>query len=393
MTAGVIESVFFFQPLNIVARRKLRDAAEYLADVWAVQQTSSPLALARCLTQISSWVGTAPVPDGMLAMAEGGSPLVNRIERLAEWKRASSVPARVTIVAALAFVALVATSAPIFSAVPSGQNEVLASLTVTSELKASPDSVIKYSGPTGSLTQRFAWALSQNVNRPHWIGWKSQAAPLSGNFSAASSTLHLEFGNNNAPTLSAIVRDASDEQQAGLLVRVPDGRARESDIDAVAFLPMTKPVWLGGDPVIWLGGADVRESLSLLETLRKSSRNPDMRRELAAGYAIHSDPNLVIPGIRMLLETEGSSDVRSEAIQWLARMHGGDSRTIDLLKDAALRGNDHDSRVEAVDGLRLSMTQGSARARAALMDLADKAGDMGVRSEAMQALYRNKTNR
>ncbi|HUQ20519.1 MAG TPA: M56 family metallopeptidase [Gemmatimonadaceae bacterium] len=394
MTAGVIESVFFFQPLNIVARRKLRDAAEYLADDWAVQQTSSPLALARCLTQISSWVGTAPVPDGMLAMAEGGSPLVNRIERLAEWKRASSLPARVTVVAALAFVALVATSAPIFSAVPPGQNEILASITVFSEKRnVSPDSVIRYSGPAGSLNERFAWALSQNVNRPHWIGWKSQAAPLSGNFSAASSTLHLEFGANSAPMLSTLVRDAADEQQAGILVRVPGRTAREAEIDAVAFLPMRKTVWLGGDPVMWLGAADVRESLSLLERLRKSSRNPDMRSELAAAYAIHSDPNLVIPGIRMLLEGEGSSDVRSEAIQWLARMHGGDSRTVDLLKDAAMRGNDQDSRVEATDGLRLAMNEGSTRARAALMDLADNARDMRVRSEAMQALYRNKPNK
>ena len=45
---GTIERTFFFQPLNRVARAKLCDSAEFLCDQWAVQQTRSPLALARC---------------------------------------------------------------------------------------------------------------------------------------------------------------------------------------------------------------------------------------------------------------------------------------------------------------------------------------------------------
>ncbi len=46
---GALERAFFFQPLNRVARAKLCDSAEFLCDQWAVQQTRSPLALARCL--------------------------------------------------------------------------------------------------------------------------------------------------------------------------------------------------------------------------------------------------------------------------------------------------------------------------------------------------------
>lgn len=390
MGAGIIESVFFFQPLNIVARRRLRESSEYLADDWAVQQTSSPLALARCLTQISSWVGSVPVPDGMLAMAEGGSPLVSRIERLAEWQRSSNAPARVTVLVAAAFIAVVATSAPIFSAVPPTNNEIVASLTATRRTRSeSPDSVIRYSGNRGSLDQRWAMALSQNLEHPRWIGWETEAAPMNGR-TAASSTPHLPFPETGAPTLASLVGSPSPSSRQGILVRFNGGPASESGMAGVAFHPMDSPVYLGGEAVIWLGPADARESLALVQRLQRNSRNPDIRSELAAAFTIHPEGDAVINAVTALLKSEGSSDVRTEAIQWLARIHGENPRAIDLLKTQSLSGRDSDSRIEAVDGLRLVMGRGSSAARVALKQIADSAPDMRVRSEAMQALERNR---
>ena len=82
---GLLNAVLFFQPLNVLARRRLREAAEHLCDDWAVQQTGSPLALGRCLTAVASWTSTRPVPllEGTHGIAEGGSPLVHRIRRIA----------------------------------------------------------------------------------------------------------------------------------------------------------------------------------------------------------------------------------------------------------------------------------------------------------------------
>jgi beta-lactamase regulating signal transducer with metallopeptidase domain len=389
MGAGVIESVFFFQPLNIIARRKLRESSEYLADDWAVQQTSSPLALARCLTQISSWVGSVPVPDGMLAMAEGGSPLVSRIERLAEWRRSSSAPARVTVLVAAAFIALVATSAPTFSAVPASNNEIIASLVKNRRPQAdSPDSVIRYAGNRGSLEQRWAMALSQNLEHPRWIGWETDAAPVNGR-TAASSTPHLPFPEKGAPTLASLVGSPTASSRQGILVRFNAGPASESGIAGAVFHPMDSPVYLGGEAVIWLGPADARESLAMVQRLQRSSRNPDIRSELAAAFTIHPDADAVIDAVTAVLKSEGSSDVGTEAIQWLARIHGENARAIDLLKTQSLSGRDSDSRVEAVDGLRLVMSRGSAAARAALKQIADSAPDMRIRSEATQSLTRH----
>lgn len=81
---GVIESVFFFQPLNRMARRRMQEAAEYLCDDWAVHHTGRGLTLAKCLAEVAGWVTQRPRPrpQPKPAMTQGGSPLVRRVERL-----------------------------------------------------------------------------------------------------------------------------------------------------------------------------------------------------------------------------------------------------------------------------------------------------------------------
>jgi Zn-dependent protease with chaperone function len=83
----VIEGIFFFQPLNIVARRRMQESAEFASDAWASSRVARPLDLAHCLARVAEWTIAAPrlpVP----AMAEGQGPgrrgpvLVRRVERL-----------------------------------------------------------------------------------------------------------------------------------------------------------------------------------------------------------------------------------------------------------------------------------------------------------------------
>ncbi|MBA2390851.1 MAG: hypothetical protein H0V67_11420, partial [Geodermatophilaceae bacterium] len=111
-TAGIVESVFFFQPLNRVARQHLRDAAENLSDDWAVRHTGSALGLARCLTDVASWISPTTIPRATLAMAEGGPPLVRRVERLTQWREPSMFAAQLRPLAPFVLLALVALVAP-----------------------------------------------------------------------------------------------------------------------------------------------------------------------------------------------------------------------------------------------------------------------------------------
>lgn len=80
--ARALEAVFFFQPLNRIARREIHDAAEFLCDDWAVVTTGEPVTLARSLARVASGM-TPGLPQPALAMARGsGSPLVERVERI-----------------------------------------------------------------------------------------------------------------------------------------------------------------------------------------------------------------------------------------------------------------------------------------------------------------------
>ena len=79
--AVLVESVFFLQPLNRLARRRLQEAAEYLCDDWAARQTGGGLTLAKCLAEVAGWIqarGAVPVSG----MAENRSQLVARVHRL-----------------------------------------------------------------------------------------------------------------------------------------------------------------------------------------------------------------------------------------------------------------------------------------------------------------------
>jgi beta-lactamase regulating signal transducer with metallopeptidase domain len=117
--ARAIEMVFFFQPLNRVARRRLQEVAEYLCDDWAVARTSRPVMLAKCLAAVAEWVGRAPARSTprlhpISAMVEsGGSPLVRRIGRILGGRRAPhALTSRVAFAASVCALAALAGVAP-----------------------------------------------------------------------------------------------------------------------------------------------------------------------------------------------------------------------------------------------------------------------------------------
>lgn len=71
-----------FQPLNQFVRREWQKSAEFQCDAWAVARTGSPLALARCLTEVASWRLDRSLCAPTLAATGRRSGLGARIERL-----------------------------------------------------------------------------------------------------------------------------------------------------------------------------------------------------------------------------------------------------------------------------------------------------------------------
>ena len=82
--ASLLERLFFFQPLNRLARRRIQESAEYLCDDWAVGRTGSGLTMAKSLMKVAEWMHAEPSPVPLAGMAENPSHLVSRVKRLVE---------------------------------------------------------------------------------------------------------------------------------------------------------------------------------------------------------------------------------------------------------------------------------------------------------------------
>jgi beta-lactamase regulating signal transducer with metallopeptidase domain len=84
---GLLEAVFFFQPLHRMARRHLHELIEFQCDDWAMALTRSRLPLARSLTEVADWIVEREEPDLAAGMSAQGSALARRIERILDPER------------------------------------------------------------------------------------------------------------------------------------------------------------------------------------------------------------------------------------------------------------------------------------------------------------------
>lgn len=81
VATALVRSLFWFQPLNALADRRLDALAEIGADAWAVGATGDRRALAQCLARCATELGRARAPAFAIAMT-GGSRLLHRIQNL-----------------------------------------------------------------------------------------------------------------------------------------------------------------------------------------------------------------------------------------------------------------------------------------------------------------------
>jgi len=81
---SVMEQVFFFQPLNRLARARMQEVAEYLCDDWAAARNGSGLDVARGLASVAGWLDGRASTIPLAGMAEHPSQLLARVTRLLE---------------------------------------------------------------------------------------------------------------------------------------------------------------------------------------------------------------------------------------------------------------------------------------------------------------------
>ena len=81
---SVLEQLFFFQPLNRLARARMQEVAEFLCDDWAAARNGSGLDVARGLASVAAWLDGRPATLPLAGMAEHPSQLLARVTRLLE---------------------------------------------------------------------------------------------------------------------------------------------------------------------------------------------------------------------------------------------------------------------------------------------------------------------
>jgi len=93
IAARMIEGVFFFQPLNRLARRRMMESAELDADARAISVTSRPVTLAKCLARVAEWTSSERTLFAPAMAERRTSSLIRRVRRLTSEPEPPPAPA------------------------------------------------------------------------------------------------------------------------------------------------------------------------------------------------------------------------------------------------------------------------------------------------------------
>lgn len=392
LVAGVVESVCFFQPLNRLARLRLRESAEYLCDDWAVRQTGLRLGLARCLAEVAAWVapGRDPIPSGTLAMAEGGSPLLLRVQRLLDGRgedAARSPLLRGLLAAGL--LAAVVTAAPAITP-PDGRLSAAASegaddLPPESGAQSGEVRVVRAPDPSLPLAARWSWAeaaAARAGDRVYWIAYPVPSLVPAGEAVISDSGAWSLDELDRAPlgrTLGIPAAGEGGRSPVVLLFRMRDPRSGPVRMERVGLRSPSVGMRLDA-PVYLLGPATPAESFALLRDRYRSLPETERRGTLLEAISVHPAPG-VAGYLTRLVEDGRDADVRRAAVEGL-KWHATDEGLALLARVARADGSAEVRRqaVESIGGMD------HPRAGAVLREILDSGSAPEVRRQAVEAL-------
>ena len=310
LAAGVVARLFFVQPLNLLAARRLRGLAETLSDEWAVRRATTASALARCLVRVAEW-GLAP-KTGVVGIVERPSSLHARVRHLLDTPR---MPRPVSLVARLVLgvvvLAVVAAAAPrtdltgdrlfpVSFLAGDGHGPIL----------VAPDSI-------ATLDGRWAWAEAEVRRRGldgAWFGYAIARTRLHPGEVFIADSRGMDPSELEGPSvltarlLGPLTGRAAD--LVGLFVS-PSGEGIPSDVSVRTLSVLGD---LGGRPVVWLGVITVSESLDHWTRPAPAWPAPLEARRVTA-LAVHPLPTRVLPLLDAVALSDAPAEVRVQAVE------------------------------------------------------------------------------
>jgi len=415
LLAVVLERVFWFQPLHRLARRSLRDSAEYLCDEWSARETGSPLALARCLEAAAGWLRNdePALSPAASPMARSGSPVVRRVERVLSGREGGRRPAVAWVVPPLL---VLAAAAPVVSiSAPSEDGGGSSSIQIengrggfdlarlsngegliprwgAAELARARERLDLARPPASAapLPQRWKWALDSARDRrlrDFWVvytfvtPWHARDLML-GDSDGLSLVQVEDAAKWTGPTLLDLLDGPPQQVPTGTVAVLAHFRgAGENGLDRGVYRNARIPFDFGRTPVLWLGAAAEEESLAQMGRLFDSSGDDELRTLWIECGSLHPKTDLVIPFLRRFLERSHSVKVRAEAAEGFD--HHPDPRSVRILLDLAGSDPASDVRAEAAETIgELPIPE----AIPALLELARHAVDSRTAAEAAEGL-------
>lgn len=371
---AIIERVFFFQPLNRVARASLQRNAEFLCDDWAASQSGSGLPLAHCLERVAEWMEATPLGVPVAGMAEQRSLLVTRIARLIEGRRATPVASRFAIaVGTLSVLAVTAAAAPGVRApgarLPSSANP---NSSVDSTQGATLQSAQNAPDPiaTSKVAQRAVQSAvsgeiaERDESKPHaGVDTRASSAPVAEQDTAVVSALIERLKDSDASVrraAAAALGNLKSRRAVNALIAAAGDRNRDvrhAVIEALAEL----------------------EDPAAISTLTKalSDEFVEVRSQALEGLGAFKDELRASSFVPLLKDANAS--VRTKAIERLRDI--GDRSLIDELSPS-LRDADAEVRRAVLEALK---EFGDRSASSSIVPLL-RDGDADVRSAALETL-------
>jgi HEAT repeat protein len=402
----IIGRALFFQPFNRLARARLSESAEFLCDEWAVQQTQSPLAMARCLSVVGSWWSpSGELSAGVSAMARSDSAMVRRVTRILD--EAPRVSSRPRLAWLLIPVALVAIAAPRITAtqlpaalVASTTTAVIPKADATHEPQralrdwtpadvAQVQSRVRDHRTGGTLDERWRQAMSEAAKQRLADFWMVYA------FNANTRDRDLIYSDSrdggftisadgqiftNGPPLAAVLSQGAVPLEGGRVAVVVHYRGARADAaDHGGYLSPSFGFDFGRAPIFWLGDASETESFARVQELFGQTKQQNMQELLVELASLHSDSNAVIPFLARLVDRPWPPQIREEAVEGFERHH--DPRSVEILLRVARTDPDPTVRSEAAESIgEVQVPQ----AIPALTELARESDDANVRREAAE---------
>lgn len=414
----LVERVLFFQPLNRLARARLRDAAEFLCDQWAVRHTQSPLALARCLSEVASWSTADRSAAGISAMARGDSAMVRRVTHILSgaadpvwrprlwWLAApivlvSLAAPRVTassesdaVIVKVPVPAAGAVAAPVDAAErertePNTQEQPRRNVTTAEIAQARARlRVYRPAQPGAALDERWRWAFAEASRlglTDFWIVYMFDTPTHADGFMMGDSRDGSFVSSDgtyswSGPPLAALFDTAVSLEGGNVAALLHYRGARADAMDRAGYRSAGLGFDFGSTPVFWLGHAPASQSFARVRDLFGQLRAEKLQLLMIDLASLHADSNLVIPFLTSLVEPSRPAAIRAEAAEGFE--HHPDPRSVEVLLRVARTDADSHVRTEAAETIGEVQTPESIPA---LSDLARRSPDPDVRREAAEA--------